>query len=92
MHYSRATNKSKRSYHFVSYEFTINRNGKISGNGSGSYSLKDGFKSHRLISLIQGELEKDLKDKSYIFEKSDIEIKILTILNLTKADFKCSFL
>ena len=88
MNYSRATNKSKRSYYFVSYEFTINRNGKISGNGSGSYSLKDGFKSRGLISLIKGDVEKDLKDNSYIFETSDIEIKILTILNLTKADFK----
>jgi hypothetical protein len=54
----------------------------------GSYSLKDGFKSLRLISLIKGEVEKDLKDNSCIFETSDIEIKILTILNLPKADFK----
>jgi len=87
MHYSRKANISKRSYHFICYEFIVNSNGKINGSGSGSYSLFNGFNSPVLIELVKGEVEKDLKKNGYSFKKSDINIKILSILNIKKSEF-----
>jgi hypothetical protein len=80
MHYSRKSQKSIRSFHFVCYEFLIDN--KIIGKGSASHSLQNGFDIPLLIELIRDDVRKDFENCYRV------DIMILSVHNLTRKEYK----